>query len=437
MSLVRRSVPVFCAKAILLVLIVGVLHPRCAAQPTPDISGAWEVNGEYHYLAKTHLWITMQMAGPPKAVLYAAYENPKPALVTSALLQGSTFIFSVEPLHLSYTGTISADGDTLTGSCTVENQSHALDFRRSTDTQPLTIHGLERMLVAVAGKPDAQVAAQIHGTRLTERLSTTRLTRLEANIPRPEARQALIALADNSAFLDPPDDEIPSIENPDSTTQNKMLALAKDFVARTIPRLPNFTATRTTTTYQRDLLYKEWWHAVGLSHALVFYRDGKETQRSSEFEIDPGISTRGEFGPILSAVMHDITKDNFTWSHWEHGEKGSLAVFRYRAEAGHSHYEVENRLSGYVGEITIDPVDGSIVRLALKADMESANPFLMADVMIEYGPEVLGDKTYICPERGVALSQGLREQWVNNVVFNSYHLFHATTRILPGATPTE
>ena len=437
MSLVRRSVPVFCAKAILLVLIMGALHPRGGAQRTPDISGAWEVSGEYHYLAKTHLWITMQMAGLPKAVLYAAYDNPKPAVVTSALLQGSTFIFSVEPLHLSYTGTISADGDMLTGFCTMENQSHALDFRPSTDTQPATIHGLERMLVAVAGKPDAQVAAQIHGMRLTERLSTTRLTGLEANIPRPEARQALIALADNSAFLDPPDDEIPSIENPDSTTQNKMLALAKDFVALTIPHLPNFTAIRTTTTYQRDLLYKEWWHAVGLSHALVSYRDGKETQRSSEFEIDSGISTRGEFGPILSAVMLDITKDNFTWSHWEQGEKGSLAVFRYRAEAGHSHYLVENRLSGYVGEITIDPVDGSIVRLALKADMESANPFLLADVMIEYGPEALGDKTYICPERGVALSQGLREQWVNNVVFNSYHLFHATTRILPGAIPTE
>jgi hypothetical protein len=135
----------------------------------------------------------MQMAGPPKAVLYAAYDNPQPAQVTSALLQGSPFIFSVESLHLSYTGTLSAGGNTLTGSCTVENQSHALDFRRSIDAQPITIHGLERMLLAVAGKPDAQVAAQIHGTRLTERLSTTRLTRLEANIPRPEARQALIA----------------------------------------------------------------------------------------------------------------------------------------------------------------------------------------------------------------------------------------------------
>src|SRR3984885_11726425 len=163
MSLARWSVAVFCAKAILLVLTVGALHPRCAAQRPPDISGTWDVSGGYHFLAKTHLWITMQMAGPPKAVLYAAYDNPQPGLVTSALLQGSTFTFSVEPLHLSYTGTLSADGDTLTGSCTVENQSHALDFRRSIDTQPITIHGLERLLLAVVGKGEARVAAKNHG----------------------------------------------------------------------------------------------------------------------------------------------------------------------------------------------------------------------------------------------------------------------------------
>ncbi len=52
--------------------------------------------------------------------------------------------------------------------------------------------------------------------------------------------------------------------------------------------------------------------------------------------------------------------------------------------------------------------------------------------MIEYGPELLGDKTYVCPKRVVALSQSLRQLWVNTVVFTSYHLFHATTRILPG-----
>jgi len=186
-------------------------------------------------------------------------------------------------------------------------------------------------------------------------------------MPRPEALQALIALADSSAFLDPPADEIPAMEDPDRTAQSKTLSLAADYVARTIPQLPNFTATRITTTYQRDLRFKESWHAAALSHALVFYRDGQETQRSSASEIDPGLATRGEFGPVLTAVMRDITKNNFSWSRWEHGEKGTLAVFRYRADAEHSHYQVESRISGYVGEITIDPADGSIVRLALKS----------------------------------------------------------------------
>ena len=65
-----------CAKVILLMVLFAALHPRCAAQRTHDISGAWEVSGGSCFLAKTHLCITMQMAGPPKAVLYAAYDNP-------------------------------------------------------------------------------------------------------------------------------------------------------------------------------------------------------------------------------------------------------------------------------------------------------------------------------------------------------------------------
>jgi hypothetical protein len=435
--LIRRWMTAFCMNAILLMFFFSALHFCCSAQGAHDLSGEWEVSGGSHFLSKTHLWITMQMAGPPKAVFYAAYDDPEPALVTSALLQGSVFIFSVGPLHISYRGTVSPNGDTIRGSCTVGNESRSLDFRRNIDTQSITVQTLEQMLAAVSGKSDAQVAVQLHGIRLTERLSSTRLGRLEAKMPRPEARQALIALADSAAFLNPPTDEIPAMENPDRTSQDKMLALAADYVARTISQLPNFTAIRTTSSYQRGLQFKELWHAVGLSHALVSYRDGQETQRLSLFGITPGLETGGEFGPILTIVMRDITKDNFAWSRWEHGNESLLAVFRYRADVDHSHYQVENRISGYVGEISIDPADGTIYRVVLRADMEPANPLLEADLLVEYGPEMLGGRSYICPIRGVALSQGLNLQLVNDVVFTNYHLFHVSTNILPGTKPVE
>ena len=110
-------------------------------------------------------------------------------------------------------------------------------------------------------------------------------------------------------------------------------------------------------------------------------------------------------------------------------------MFHYKVNSNHSHYKVQNSLSGYAGTATVDPKDGSILRLSLKADMDSANPFLVADLMVEYGTEILGNSPYICPKRSVALSQGLRQQWVNDVVFNNYHLFHASTRLLSGSTP--
>jgi hypothetical protein len=296
---------------------------------------------------------------------------------------------------------------------------------------------LEKLLGAARGKSDAQIAALLQGVRLSERLSTPRLSQLEANLPRPEARQALIALADSSAFLDPPADEVPSLEKPDTVAQEKMLTLAANYVAQTIHRLPNLTAIRSTTSYHRELGPRESWSAAGRFHALVFYRDGRETERSSAFEVDSDLTTHGEFGPILTTVMHDTSNNNLVWSHWERSDKGPTAVFRYQVDANHSHYQVQNRLSGYGAEIGIDPADGSILRVALRADMEPANPHLLADLMIEYGPEVLGDKIYICPKRGVAVSLDLREHRVNDVVFGSYHLFHATTRILPGSRPIE
>jgi hypothetical protein len=435
-TLLRRTAGLFCSKSFLWVIFAASLYAPCQTERPSDFSGEWEAN-PVDFLARTRLWAAAQLDGGIKVFLYAPHEDSEPAPVTSATLQGSTLTLSIEQLRLSYTGRLSSDGNSIKGFCTFDNQSRGLDFHRTVDTHPATIQELEQMLGAAHGKSDAQIAALLQGVRLSERLSTPRLFQLEANLPRPEARQALIALADSSAFLDPPAEEVPSLEKPDTVAQDKMLALAADYVAQTIHRLPNLTATRSTTSYHRKLRPNESWGAAGRSHALVFYRDGRETQRSSAFEVDSDLTTHGEFGPILTTVMHDSSKNNIMWSHWERGEKGPIAVFRYQVDASHSHYQVQNGLSGYGAEISIDPADGSIFRVALRADMEPANPHLVADLMIEYGPEVLGDKVYICPRRGVAVSLDLREQRVNDVVFDSYHLFHATTRILPGSRPIE
>src|ERR1700756_778256 len=89
----------------------------------------------------------------------------------------------------------------------------------------LTVKQLEQLMVESHGKPDGKVASQLSNMELTERLDTTTLARWEAEAPGPETRQALVALADMSAFLDLPAGEIPSTAAPDFGAQRRLMAL--------------------------------------------------------------------------------------------------------------------------------------------------------------------------------------------------------------------
>jgi hypothetical protein len=128
----------------------------------------------------------------------------------------------------------------------------------------------------------------------------------------------------------------------------------------------------------------------------------------------------------------DAAHGDMVWNHWERGASGVKAIFRYAVTAEQSHYKVEEHSTGYRGEIAIDPQSGTILRLVLKADQQRG-PMTRADMMVEYAPVELGDKLYTCPIRSVALSLiGVRSEWLNDVVFDQYHLYRADARMLPG-----
>jgi hypothetical protein len=291
---------------------------------------------------------------------------------------------------------------------------------------------LEQMLAAPNREPDKGLVKQLSELELTERLSAARLTRCEASLPGLDARRALRALADRSSFLDPPASEIPAIVEPDSEAQRRMIMLSVDYVAKTIHQLPNLYATKVTTSFQQD---KKPLHWVSTESAIVRYRDGQEILSSSEFQTGAvGMTTSGEFGPILNAALLDSAQGDLTWSRWEQGAAAPEAVFRYAVIAGKSHYNVNGEFPGYHGEITVDPSNGTILRLVLRADPKPSLPLLRADFVIEYGPVQLGGKTYICPLKGVALSAEPKLWWLNDIAFEQYHLYRASARILAGSS---
>ncbi|MCU1292496.1 MAG: hypothetical protein JWP08_1346, partial [Bryobacterales bacterium] len=74
--------------------------------------------------------------------------------------------------------------------------------------KPVTAEQLEQILAATHNGSDVQVAAQLSDLTLIERLSPAALSRCEAGLPGPRARQAFLALTDMSAFLEPPGAEV-------------------------------------------------------------------------------------------------------------------------------------------------------------------------------------------------------------------------------------
>jgi hypothetical protein len=295
-----------------------------------------------------------------------------------------------------------------------------------------------------------------------------------------KAREALVALADLSSFLDPPPAEVPADVSPDEGAQRSMISLAVDYLNKTIHQLPDVYATRTTVRYQETPQYLEASAPVEYrplrvaanSKATVLYRNGKEVvdsggaKRKKDKGEDGHLVTYGVFGPLLGAVT-DAIASGLAWSHWEVGAGGRHTVFRYEIPAERSRYQVgacclpdgDGNISfeetvGYHGEIAIDPASGAILRLELVADLKSTTPLVRSDIMIEYGPVEIGGKTYICPVRSVSISRGRSvtplAEWdetfrtygpyatmLNDVAFESYHMFRAKSRILTGFNQTH
>lgn len=357
------------------------------------------------------------------------------------------------------------------------------------DQQPdhiehMTVEELEKALTSTGGESTGEVAHQLHGMELTERLSTQRLAKLIAALKNKKAREALTALADQSVFLEPPANEILSTPPPDMATKKQMVNQAIAYVNQSIPRLPDFLAARTTVQYHETPPKpgQTWKTAMGdqslyegeTAKAIMRFRNGKEIVEKETTNADPenperriALTTIGTFGPILATVLAGATGklSEITWSRWEEGATGPEAVFHYKVPGKTSLFEtgfcclaIDNleypfrEKAPFHGEFAVDPASGAILRLTIEADVEQRLPLERSGLMVEYGPVVIGGKTYICPQRSVSISRQRTvmnlNEWnehlkvyapfdtiLNEMTFSKYHFFGSNVRILPGFTP--
>jgi VWFA-related protein len=363
----------------------------------------------------------------------------------------------------------------------------------------MTVEQLEQMLDAAQGKPDAELARHLSDLELTERLSSVRLAHWQATLPDDQARQALIALADQSQFLDPPASEIPSTAAPDFVAQQQIMSLVVRYVKTAIPQLPNIFANQQTAYYQEFPKSYEGasqistsfqpLHFLRNSIATVRYSNGRELVEEEAVEgkkttlSEAPLKAHGIFGPILGIVLEDAARNKLAWGRWEEGSSGTLAVFNYAVPKEKSHYGLDyccvansygtsqrfHQLTGYHGQVAVDPATGSILRLTLEAELKASDPVSQAAIMVEYGPVEIGGKNYICPLKSLSLSRaqtmktvsdvplatappgvrgsirsttsvtsltsvvpGPQRTLLNDAVYSSYHIFRSESRILTG-----
>jgi VWFA-related protein len=321
----------------------------------------------------------------------------------------------------------------------------------------VTVAQLEQALTAAhtAHKPDAEIAREMGGLELSERLTEATLNRLAAYLNGgSQAALALQLLADQSAFLGPPASEIPTTAAPDDAAQQRMIQAARSYVAQTLPQLPNLFATLTTNRYD-DSPYevkKGGWpvrsglHLVSTSSREISVFDERANHStnvsSDNGQKQSGLVSGGEFGSTLSMILTDTAHGKVAWSHWEQTPTGQAAVFQYSVPTSASHFEVLNspqrqtslegtaapsggsrRVSGietkpsgggsntsisfskpgYHGSFWVDPVTGTILRITMDADTKGSGQFRRAAIMVQYGPIQIGESKFNCPVRSLAL----------------------------------
>jgi VWFA-related protein len=345
----------------------------------------------------------------------------------------------------------------------------------------VSVHELEQILESAAAERDEALANRLEGLELRERLDSPLLSLWKKRLPGKKSIAALVVLADQSVFLDPPAAEITSDLAPSAEAQRQMLVRAVNYLQQVLPKLPDFFAIRTTTEYDqpspqqagiwKTALPDQTLREASTEKATLRYRNGHEEQneiKRNRSSSQKRLNLVGVFSPILGSVLLDAMRgrSTLTWSHWVRGERGTEAVFRYIVRADDTHYYVQYcclvgggtffTAPGYLGELTLDPKTGAILRLTMEAELgwirgPNLTPILPAEAsatMIEYGPVEIGGKEYICPRRSVSILRvrtvspitvfeqtfeiyGPYETRLNDIFYNDYHKFGAEARLLP------
>jgi VWFA-related protein len=289
----------------------------------------------------------------------------------------------------------------------------------------LSVRELEGLILSAraAGATDADVAHKVSRVEIKERLTEGALADIRAD-SEPKTDGVLALLADESEFE--PGVEILAAAPPSPIEGAAVLARARAFAANYIHNLPDFICNGVIRRFDnrperrsnteptldglrlRDTITSE----VSFDHGKDSYA-AQTVNGQAHRQTVPGLTTWGEFGGIIEELLTGSAGLATEWSRWEAIDGKRVAVFRYSVDRQHSRYTVswccdaigrKEIRPEYRGELFIEPVSGSVVRLTRRAVFLPGFPIQRIDTMVEYGPVGIGGNSYICPVKSVTVS---------------------------------
>ncbi len=115
----------------LMVWVVASMLFAGAGAWAQDVTGTWQGTLAAGKGLRTIVKISKD-DGKLKSVFYSIDQGGQPIPVTKTTLDGSTLLFSISGLDLTYAGKVSSDGNTITGTSTQGGQGLALNLTRAT-----------------------------------------------------------------------------------------------------------------------------------------------------------------------------------------------------------------------------------------------------------------------------------------------------------------
>jgi VWFA-related protein len=333
----------------------------------------------------------------------------------------------------------------------------------------VAVRQLDGMLAAAraAGASDDAIANKIAHLDLKERLTRATLARFSSGFGQRTAA-ALELLADRSAFLDPPADEIVPGEPPSPADLHAMIERAQAYTLAYVKDLPNVVCSRIVSRFDDPGAHghgqlRLWDTLTG----ELTVRDGAESfhiqnaglitataNGAGGYEQTPNdVMTSGEFGSILAELF--VAHTAFVWHRWEKLDGKRVTVVGYSVPREGSLFTVSwcckaddrglhrfSQRAAYEGEMTIDPASGAVLRVTQQAVGLSAEfPVKRTWTAVEYLPMTLGGGSFLLPAKSVTFMEALWPMtgrfvhYLNRSEFRDYHKFAAESDLAFDTAP--